>query len=405
MEAEAATYNALFSSILNLQAWAMCGTQPAVVLSQQAQAKVQTQQQQQQQPKYPAPTGWTTTKVITLPGLSDGKLVNIPTAVVLQDTPSHTACAAANKKGATSSSQLLVLMRGALLQTDYSWYAFASSLVEAPEVGPGLLHQGAVNASGQVWSNGLQQALDDALASPCPPSSITLAGHSFGGAGATLLAPRVARYVQQKPAAATAAAAAAAAAAALPLRKALPAKLLGLIQQHGSSQPPLVSAVMFGAPPVSDAAYAAYFNRMVNTRRLEFELDPYNVIFKAWTPVPGGKPDPRFATVGGVIRWGPAAMPLQQQQWIKLAATPPGSPKLQQQLRQASGQTIGAGDALGGAVHACSYMCKTASYAGITNNWCLLHSEPSLAGKTASYCYSRMSIWGGSMFPTTPAFP
>jgi hypothetical protein len=113
---------------------------------------------------------------------------------------------------------------------------------------------------------------------------------------------------------------------------------------------------MFGSPPVSDAVYAAYFNRLVNTRRLEFELDLYNVIFKAWNPVPGVKPDPRFATVGGVIRWGPSAMPLQQQQWSKLASFTPGSPMLQQQLQQATGQSISARDALFSATHVCSYM-------------------------------------------------
>jgi hypothetical protein len=59
----------------------------------------------------------------------------------------------------------------------------------------------AVNASSQLWSNGLRQALDDAFASACPPSSITLAGHSFGAAGVTMLAPRVAKYMQKKAAA------------------------------------------------------------------------------------------------------------------------------------------------------------------------------------------------------------
>jgi hypothetical protein len=152
MDAEGATYNALFSSISNLQAWAACGIQPAT-LSQQALAKAQQQQQQQQQqskqqqpqPRYPAPEGWVTTKVITLPGLYNDKLVDVPTAVVLQDPNSRAACGPHSKKG-TGSSQLLVLMRGAMLQTDYTWYGFASHLVEAPGVGPGLLHQGAGEA-------------------------------------------------------------------------------------------------------------------------------------------------------------------------------------------------------------------------------------------------------------------
>jgi hypothetical protein len=149
LQAEAATYHALFSSIINLQSRAVCGIQPAVQ-SQQAQATAQNQQQQQQLQQqhaglqYPAPKGWITKKVIPIKGLFDGKVVDVPTAVILQDAKSHAACTAHSKLGiSTSTSQLLVLMRGAVLNTDYTMYAFMSSLVQAPEFGPGLLHQGA----------------------------------------------------------------------------------------------------------------------------------------------------------------------------------------------------------------------------------------------------------------------
>jgi hypothetical protein len=220
------------------------------------------------------------------------------------------------------------------------YYAHATVATSAAAVAA------AVNASTQVWSNGLQQALDDAFASPCPPSSITLAGHSFGGVGVTMLAPRVTRYVQQKTAAQQAPSP----------RKVLPLKLLLPGHQSQQVQPPAIAAVIFGAPPVSDAVYAAYFNRMVNIRRLEFELDPYNVLFIAFRPVPGIQLDPRFARVGGIIRWGPAAMPFQQQQWSKLAGFTQGSPVLQQSLTRATGQAIPGWNVWSSATHTCSYM-------------------------------------------------
>jgi hypothetical protein len=149
LQAEAATHHALFSSIINLQSWAVCGIQ-AASMSQQAHTAAHKQQQlqkQQLQPLFPAPKGWITKKVITLTGLYNGKVVDVPSAVVLQDAKSYAACKAHSKFGISSSisstSQLLVLMRGAMLDTDYTWYAFSSSLVAAPEFGPGLLHQGA----------------------------------------------------------------------------------------------------------------------------------------------------------------------------------------------------------------------------------------------------------------------
>jgi hypothetical protein len=143
LESEGATYHALFSSIINLQAWAVCGVQP-VMPSQQAKAQQQQQQQQQQQePQYPAPTGWVTTNVISIKGLHDGQVVDVPTAVVLQDAQSSKACTPNSSTKSAGTSQLLVLMRGAQLQTDYTWYAFSSALAPAPEFGPGLLHQGA----------------------------------------------------------------------------------------------------------------------------------------------------------------------------------------------------------------------------------------------------------------------
>jgi hypothetical protein len=147
MDTEGATYHALFSSIINLQAWAVCGIQP-VMPGQQGQTQVQPQQQQQQQqePKYPAPAGWVTTKIIPIKGLHEGKVVDVPSAVVLQDALSHTSCKRHSSTKGAGTSQLLVLMRGAQLQTDYTWYAFASALVPAPEFGPGLLHQGAGEA-------------------------------------------------------------------------------------------------------------------------------------------------------------------------------------------------------------------------------------------------------------------
>jgi hypothetical protein len=160
-----------------------------------------------------------------------------------------------------------------------------------------------------------------------------------------MLAPRVTRYIQQK---------AAAQQAASP-RKLLPPKLLAL-GHYRQSQPPAVTAVIFGSPPVSDAVYAAHFNRMVNARRLEFELDPYNIIFIAWSPVPGFKPDPRFARVGGTVRWGPAAMPFQQQQWSKLAGFTMTAPALQQSLMRATGQAIPGSSVWSSATHTCAYM-------------------------------------------------
>jgi hypothetical protein len=161
-----------------------------------------------------------------------------------------------------------------------------------------------------------------------------------------MLAPRVARYVQQKAAAQQVASPG----------KLLPPKLLAPGHQLRHIQPPAVSAVIFGAPPVSDAVYAAHFNRMVNARRLEFELDPYNVIFIAWSPVPGFKPDPRFARVGGIVRWGPAAMPFQKQQWSKLAGFTMSAPVLQQSLTRATGQAIQGSSVWSSATHTCAYM-------------------------------------------------
>jgi hypothetical protein len=161
-----------------------------------------------------------------------------------------------------------------------------------------------------------------------------------------MLAPRVTRYVQQK---------AAAQQAASP-RKLLPPRLLALGHQDRQVQLPAVSAVIYGSPPVSDAVYAAHFNRMVNARRLEFELDPYNVIFIAWSPVPGFKPDPRFARVGGIVTWGPATMPFQQQQWSKLAGFTMTAPALQQSLTRATGQAIPGSSVWSSATHTCAYM-------------------------------------------------
>jgi hypothetical protein len=152
LETEGATYHALFSSIINLQAWAICGAQP-VATSQQAQPQAQSlqqQQQQQEEAKYPAPAGWVTTKVIPIKGLHEGKVVDMPSAVVLQDAQSHSACQRLKPHSSTKgagTSQLLVLMRGAQLQTDYTWYAFSSTLAPAPEFGPGLLHKGAGKTS------------------------------------------------------------------------------------------------------------------------------------------------------------------------------------------------------------------------------------------------------------------
>jgi malonyl CoA-acyl carrier protein transacylase len=66
------------------------------------------------------------------------------------------------------------------------------TLVPAPSYGPGLLHAGFVTVADLLWERGLRQALDEQVVArpPGAVASLTVSGHSLGGAVTALLAMR-----------------------------------------------------------------------------------------------------------------------------------------------------------------------------------------------------------------------
>jgi dienelactone hydrolase len=68
--------------------------------------------------------------------------------------------------------------------TDYQY-----NMVPDSNYGPGMFHEGFLRVANQLWNNGMQEALDTAVAAG-DIKHIIITGHSLGGASTTLLSAR-----------------------------------------------------------------------------------------------------------------------------------------------------------------------------------------------------------------------
>jgi carbonic anhydrase len=62
-------------------------------------------------------------------------------------------------------------------------------MVPDSNYGPGMFHEGFLGVANQLWNNGMQEALDTAVAAG-GIKHIIITGHSLGGASTTLLSAR-----------------------------------------------------------------------------------------------------------------------------------------------------------------------------------------------------------------------
>jgi esterase/lipase len=62
-------------------------------------------------------------------------------------------------------------------------------MVSDSNYGPGMFHEGFLAVVNQLWNNGMQEALDTAVAAG-DIKHIIITGHSLGGASTTLLSAR-----------------------------------------------------------------------------------------------------------------------------------------------------------------------------------------------------------------------
>lgn len=85
-----------------------------------------------------------------------------------------------------SGDEVAVLIRGTATASDWG-YNLDMAMVENSNYGPGKIHRGFQNLADTLWNGGLKQALDQVMQTA---SSVTISGHSLGGATAALLAAR-----------------------------------------------------------------------------------------------------------------------------------------------------------------------------------------------------------------------
>ena len=176
----------------------------------------------------------------------------------------------------------------------------------------------------------------------------------------------------------------------------------------GNSQAPAkapsISAVMFGSPNVGDAAFAAYFDRTINARNVQYK---YDSIFQVPCPMITGCTHRlvpvatyagslhgawSYARVGGQVDLDLGDIPVQRDAWSRMTVL------TQQDFCRTSETVLWNVDA----AHYCSYFCTLGAYAGQLN-WCKLWPEAEgSAGHGASYCFQGVP---GAQYPKVPAFP
>lgn len=176
--------------------------------------------------------------------------------------------------------------------------------------------------------------------------------------------------------------------------------------QGAAGAVPRVSAVMFGGANVGDAAFAAYFDKLVNARHVQWRYDtirqvPCQPQISACNgltvPVPTTDDSKtgswQYSRVGGQVNLDLPDLPMQRTIWAKMAVLN------QQDFCRNQDSVVWNVDAS----HYCSYFCTLGVYAG-QRTWCKLHPEPQgAAGDTgASYCFQGVQ---GAAYPKAPLYP
>ncbi|KAF8063748.1 hypothetical protein HT031_003605 [Scenedesmus sp. PABB004] len=171
---------------------------------------------------------------------------------------------------------------------------------------------------------------------------VMFAGHSLGGAVATLLAARAQRYLGTacKPA--------------------------GACKYFADRRSPTVSLVGIGATNAGDAAFATDLGRRVNARMVDFAGDRVPQARRGdgflLTRFPLDVAPPAapvtYARVGGVVAFAPPDMPAQPDAWAALTAP--------------------AGEA--------EFVAWGAAEKRMTNDWCLLRDAAAAALANHTYC-------------------
>lgn len=383
MEAEASTYRWIRHA-LDMQAWAAC----PLIAGMDANSPMA--------PAYPAPPGWRALRVLSVSGWYLGAPTAIPVGVVLR----RSDCGGGS--GGGPDDALVVLLRGLLLPFE-QMVAAESLLVPLPPafgVPGGAAHMGGLNGSTEVFERGLAPILDlhmkpaasevgeSSSACAAPASSLLFVGHSMGGGAAQLLGLLAARHL---------------------------ARMWGDVP----GGPPLLSAVLFGAPPIGNEALADAFGAAVNVRSLVFAADPMPALGISWTldgsPIQlrdDGVAGPAYALLRGMVRIGADTMPgSQQAAWQAIATAVPaaGPPQTNATVNytSASGKPVTAKDIWMAAVHTCSYVCHTSPTLSDPRaaEWCiLLHSQGEGNHTSSDYCLSYdVFLDGTPIFPTSPS--
>ncbi|KAL4431070.1 hypothetical protein ABPG75_006326 [Micractinium tetrahymenae] len=325
LEEEGATYFWLYRLIQNLEAHLPCALAGAA--------------------EWAPPAGW---ELVAMLNITEPDGEEAPFAAIIVNE---------------EAAQLAVAVRGTMLPGEWA-LDFSYNHTEVPGNPFGSpVHYGFGSVYEQLWPE-VQAALSDLALGPSPAATqVFIAGHSLGAGVATLLA-----YAAQQLLDAEAAAAGAA---------------------LGNGTAPIVSALLVAPPSVGPPDFVAQFNTLVNARRLAFD---YDIVPQAFcspsmpacssgqqpgvlggllkragvqvipTNEPGNVSSWSYATVGGSLPFGPAALPQDAASW----------PALQDiQLCWAINFLY--------ATHICSYACFTSQFApaaAANYNLCWLSARP-----------------------------
>lgn len=390
LKTEGPSYYWLYKHIVRLQAWAPCDAMGW-------------------RSSFAAPPGWSTMRIISAgTDLSQYEIqgTTMPFAAVLRrprSAESAASCRSALAADAQatrpagsprraaarlqnqanqlcSGDEVAVLVRGTAAASDWG-YNFDMELVSNYEYGAGKQHRGFIKLADQVWYGGLKAALDEVKGTA---SSVTIAGHSLGGAAAAMLAARSEKYL------------------------------------NAARSATQVTVVTFGAPNIGDSAFAGDYNRRVNTRNIQFFADivtqvpcdgsmiqcGYRTEAEAdGTPASGNRTTIMsypYARLGGRVVLRGSDMPMQQEAWDML------STYTQDDFcdnRMSIGNLVEA-------THICSYMCAlSSSNADMRGDWCLLWEDVEAAGARiknvgTSFCMAGFNFMSDNGdFPTFPMFP